>query len=265
MIKEQIHNYILPILLTIALYLSFAGLGVLSIFILDLIFGFNKIQFDIAKFVYLLVAIIIINKLTHFKSKDIIINKVKLNQKRFFTIFILSILLRICIDPVFRFSDIVHGFSHSTIQDYPNPEVDFYLLFVFLNVVVLTPIIEELIFRQYALGQLLRVKDNIVYAIIISSLMFSTIHLKIDQFIVSFIFSILSFLVYIKYGIIWSVCFHFIHNTIWLILDTFRNSYWEFIEYLNFGILYWLIWITCAMFLFFITNKIWFDSDPSYP
>ncbi len=95
-------------------------------------------------------------------------------------------------------------------------------LLVFLTVVILAPIIEELLFRGVIFNAL-RKKINIAASIIITSLLFSLVHLHIGLLIITFITGVFLNYVYYKYGNIgYSIFLHMLINFFPFALELFK-------------------------------------------
>lgn len=86
------------------------------------------------------------------------------------------------------------------------------LIFVFITLIIVVPFVEELFYRKLLLNGF----SNKVSAIIISSLLFAVFHLirelSISVFITTFLFGIVSCLIYNKSGLFFSFIFHASYN-----------------------------------------------------
>lgn len=96
----------------------------------------------------------------------------------------------------------------------------FELIVVFLSLCVLTPFVEEFIFRGVIYGSLR--KFGMGFAVVTSSLIFGLAHGSIEQMAYAFAFSVALALVFEKTGNLkTSIIFHFINNTINYVLFVF--------------------------------------------
>ena len=137
------------------------------------------------------------------------------------------------------------------------------LVATFLNIAILTPIFEELLFRKIMLGFFSR--SHLIVAIILSSFFFASIHVNFNEInivtlIILFGFGFIACLLYIRFGFIYNLLFHIISNMIWFIVDVNRDKYWELLKILDFGFFYWMIiiisFITILYFMFRLFNQI---------
>ena len=123
-----------------------------------------------------------------------------------------------------------------------NAELNFrYILFSF-SILIIAPIFEELIFRKYLLGNLLK-QNSVLKSIFISSLCFSLFHLPdFRNILPTFIFGIITAFIYLKTKkITYTIFFHFISNLIFIILNLNGATIFENLEKLHFNILYWML------------------------
>ena len=74
-------------------------------------------------------------------------------------------------------------------------EIDFNKVILFIGTVLIAPIFEEILFRKQILGLLLQ-KNSPVVSIIISSVLFSIVHLRINDMIPLFIWGLLFGIIY---------------------------------------------------------------------
>ncbi len=153
---------------------------------------------------------------------------------------VICLLFRIVEDPVFRFKEI---FKVQNIQDYINATsnsiINLNTILLFLNAVILAPILEELVFRGLILNSFL--KKNKLLGIFISSILFALIHMTVISFVTSFLFGLVLSIVFIRKGIIYSILLHIIYNLVWFTLKSFSQQYFEIEASLNFNITYWII------------------------
>ncbi|MGU8485157.1 CPBP family intramembrane glutamic endopeptidase [Clostridium perfringens] len=74
------------------------------------------------------------------------------------------------------------------------------LTYVFIVTVIIAPILEEVVYRGYILGNLLKVYNKPIIPIVISALAFGLIHLGTQSSINGFIFGLVSGYIYYKYS-----------------------------------------------------------------
>lgn len=99
-----------------------------------------------------------------------------------------------------------------------NEYISFYdLFFIFVTIVFIGPFVEELFYRKL----LLKAFSSKLVAIIFSSILFAIFHLAstvgIYVFISTFLFGIVSCLIYYKYGLFYSFTFHLSYNLLFFI------------------------------------------------
>ena len=134
-------------------------------------------------------------------------------------------------------------------------------IFFLLKVILLVPILEEVFFRGVVLRIFLNKNASIILSIIISSLLFALIHfnpLSINYITIltAFSFGIIAGIVYIRYGLLYAIIFHMLHNILWLIIRENRNTYWDILKEMDFGALYWTIISFSLISIIFIFNII---------
>ena len=124
-------------------------------------------------------------------------------------------------------------------------EFSFFKLYYYVSVLIVAPIFEEIFFRYYIFGGMLR-KYSFLTALFLSSILFALIHIESPRNIIpAFVFGIISAIVYFRtQRIIFSILLHFFTNAIWLGTVVFVKQYDNFIKAIGFGISFW------ATFLF---------------
>ena len=177
------------------------------------------------------------------------------------TIIILLILLcRIITDPIYRL-DLIFGKGNTPVFfDYGKLETSILILF-FLKTIIITPIVEELTFRKLILNKLFDHKLPVFTSLIISSLLFSLIHinpltLHTNTLFITFITGMLFGFIYYKYGFLYSIITHSGYNLLWLIVMINGEKYFYFLNKLNFGTVYWSIVILALVLILFIIKQI---------
>lgn len=133
------------------------------------------------------------------------------------------------------------------------------LVATFLNIVILTPVFEELLFRKIMLGFFSR--SHLIIAIILSSFFFASIHVNFNEInsfilITSFGFGFISCLLYIRFGFIYNLLFHMFSNMIWFLVNTNRDIYWELLRILDFGFFYWMIIVICFSTILYLMLRL---------
>jgi len=125
------------------------------------------------------------------------------------------------------------------------------------NAVIISSFFEEIIFRFYLFGGLLK-RYSFLTATLISSLMFSIIHIGNPRSIIpSFYFGLLSALVYYKSkNIFYSILFHFIYNLMWALSLIFAKEYNQLVNYIGFGSGFFIVILLGIGILFYGTRQV---------
>ncbi|WP_163325473.1 CPBP family intramembrane glutamic endopeptidase [Draconibacterium mangrovi] len=94
-------------------------------------------------------------------------------------------------------------------------------LFVFVNIVVVASLSEELLFRGIILHTLSG-KFNMFFSIIIASLLYMVIHIGLNGntgvgLIRHFLFGVVFGIIYLHYGLIYSIILHGLTNLLWFV------------------------------------------------
>jgi len=177
--------------------------------------------------------------------------------KNLFFIILIIIAYKIFSDPFYRYSLITGN------RQFPEFKEFFYepleKVIMFSKSVLLIPILEELVFRKLILNSLLK-KKKIYFSILFSSLLFSLIHFNfllpnfnyvsvVNSFFLGMILSI----IFIRFGILYSILAHFFYNLIWFTLKIYRLEYWKFEEYLNYNLIYWVLFAISFLVIISLT------------
>ena len=131
------------------------------------------------------------------------------------------------------------------------------LIYRIIAVLIIAPIFEELFFRKFLINSLLK-ENNRIITLIISSICFSLIHFETpNNLIPSFIFGIVSGLIFIKTRKIgYSILLHFISNSLWLINLVSGDKFSNYLFNLEFNATYWIIFILGIIITYFGLKKI---------
>ncbi|WP_299156983.1 type II CAAX endopeptidase family protein [uncultured Christiangramia sp.] len=172
---------------------------------------------------------------------------------------ILSIGLELIYQPLFDVNKLIEFYKNG----YLNPEKENYsinqidLLYQIVTVILITPLLEELFFRKFLISKLLK-KNKEITSILISSFCFAIIHIETPlNLIPSFIFGVLSGLIFIKTRkILYSIFFHILMNSYYLIFLINASNYNDWIYNLNFDYIYWSLIIFGSILTFVGMKKI---------
>jgi membrane protease YdiL (CAAX protease family) len=130
------------------------------------------------------------------------------------------------------------------IADTSGYKFSFFKLYYYFSVLIIAPIFEEIFFRYYIFGGLLR-KYSFLTALLTSSALFASIHIENARNIIpTFVFGIISAIVYFRtQRIIYPMLLHFFANAIWLGTVVFAKQYDDLIKALGLGISFWLAFL----------------------
>lgn len=147
--------------------------------------------------------------------------------------------------PLFDFSKIYDYFSGTELEPFEFSESsNLSVLYRGISVLIIAPIFEELFFRKFLFGEVLK-KNSLTLSILVSSICFSLIHLpSYRNLLPTFIFGIIACLIYNKTNnIFYTIILHFLTNLSWLLLVSYGKSYYEWSYGLNYNFVYWLLFI----------------------
>ena len=142
-------------------------------------------------------------------------------------------------------------------SNYNNSTLQLYRVF---SVLVLAPILEEIFFRYYLFGGLLK-RYKISTALITSSILFALVHVdslkSIRNIVPAFIFGVITCLVYFRTkNILNSIILHVFANTIWFMTVLFAKQYSNLIKLTGYGVMFWTAFLTGIMLLWIGLRKI---------
>ncbi len=148
-----------------------------------------------------------------------------------------------------------NGYLNLEKESYSINQID--LLYQFVTVIFITPLLEELFFRKFLISKLLK-KNSIITSILISGSCFAIIHIETPvNLIPSFLFGILSGLIFIKTGkILYSIFFQILMNSYYLIFLINASNYNDWIYSLNFNYIYWSLIFLGSILTFVGMKKI---------
>jgi len=146
--------------------------------------------------------------------------------------------------PFFHWKEISNIYLGTKFQIDSSTGYQFYFtkLYFYFSVIIMLPVLEEIFFRRYIFGGLLK-RTSFMIALFTSSTLFALIHLGSPRNILpTFIFGVISALVYYRTrNIAYSILLHVFSNVIWLITVVFSKSYRDLIDAVNFGIAFWFM------------------------
>lgn len=166
----------------------------------------------------------------------------------------------------FLITDIIYNFEFiflakdTPVLDSENNPISFYILFYFINNILLTPILEELVFRRIIFQSLIREK-RILISLLFSSFLFTLIHIDFVEYdyylyIATFLIGIVLGVIYYKYGLLYSVLFHLIFNLLTFVIKLNQYKYWNVLNEMNFDYKYWIIQVISLSGIIYILYKL---------
>ncbi|WP_025744109.1 CPBP family intramembrane glutamic endopeptidase [Aquimarina pacifica] len=147
--------------------------------------------------------------------------------------------------PLFDFSKIYDYLSGTELKPFEfSKSSNLSVLYRGISVLIIAPIFEELFFRKFLFGKVLK-KHSLTLSIIVSSICFSLIHLpSYRNLLPTFIFGIIACLIYNKTNnIFYTIILHFLTNLSWLLLMSYGKYYYQWSYGLNYNFVYWLLFI----------------------
>lgn len=173
-----------------------------------------------------------------------VLNFRRINDNILFYIVLMVIGLHLFNKPFWNIENIWQYFKYSELDPVIREpdELNLYFLIRSLSILIIAPVFEEIFFRKFLISKLTE-KHSLVTSIIVSSILFSLIHIETPKNIFpTFICGIISGLLFIKTGrIAYPILFHFLYN---LIIQLLRVSYFPldtFLDSLEFNLVYWSI------------------------
>lgn len=167
-------------------------------------------------------------------------------------IILATLAYRVFVDPIFRF-DIISGHSIINIPQISLPPLISIIIY-FVNIVLLTPVLEELVFRRLILENAVQTMKPII-AILLCSFLFSLDHVgllasfSMIAIVNALLIGIFLSIIYLEHGIFYSIVSHICFNLFSFIVNVYPNGYWKLIAMLNFGWAYWCLVIGASIFL----------------
>ena len=195
------------------------------------------------------------------------IEKMKIvNLKTVSFLLVVALGLELFDRPFFDFSKIVDYFSSGAMDSYEFSESSNILLFYRgISALIIAPIFEEIFFRKFVFGELLK-KNSVSISIVVSSICFSLMHLpSYRNLIPTFIFGIICCLIYAKTkNIFHTIILHFFVNLNWLFLLAYGKTYYEWIYGLEYNFIYWSLFILGIVLSYIGIKKITAANNTSY-
>lgn len=243
--------------------------------LLSLVIGYYKLEIikilNWSNFLYIFVSTLLLLLLCfpfYNKLVKTNINSIKeINFKRILILFLLVMTFFLSTDFIMNFYFIINFYDLENALSLDNKisEINFNIL-IFINLVFLRPLFEELFFKGILLNNILKIsKTNFLIPVFFTSILFSFDHVNpnfifdsIPKMILMLLFSIVTSFIFIKTkNLVIPILFHMSYNLLSYILEFKTKEYTKIITFFNFDYRYWLITIF-LIFLFFYLFFIFF-------
>lgn len=231
-------------------YYIFSGL--INVVISLILENFIGVKFESLTPVFTTLVIFILLFIFYRKRLDYLcqnVNGVKI--KYIVLIIFIGILYGVFVDSIYMLPHIVGELNFSDINNIHNSNLNLYYKLAYaVNLVVLVPIVEEIIFRGIMFKKLNTLSP--FWIILFSSFLFSLVHINpfnirgsILQVVSALIFGIIAGIIYNKtHNILTVIIFHASGNLISYLILANQSTYFNVQQTLNYGLLYWLIIIS---------------------
>ena len=253
-----------PLVIFIFFYLINLTLPYLFLFFIDSNL-FNNIPY-LADILDIIILLIVFATVYYFNKKTELIKdfKIQIISTKLYPFLILvlisALFFTIAVDPIV-WMDRSFNFDVPAYDDYPNANNPIKNVLMFFNIVILTPIVEEITFRGLIIKSLNKFNTN--YKILISSILFSIMHLPsdINSLIIVFFLGITLGIIAVRLSLVFAIIFHFSYNFIWYLFSLNPVDYLRLINTLNFDYFYWCIVLIALLLFIYILKKIWINKN----
>lgn len=168
-------------------------------------------------------------------------------------------LLLYLLEPLINIPLLIKGLKQNQISTYSFSEhienykgrIDFLSIYSIFRAIILVPIYEELIFRQFFIDEL-RKKYKPIFVILFTSFLFSIWHLDLKQSIYAFIMGCLFGGLYYSGYKLWSIIY--LHSLINLIFTVFSTKFIALNHY-NIAVLFAILIVTTLWLVKVVFNK----------
>ena len=171
-------------------------------------------------------------------------HEIKIQKLTFiFVIITLAIGIRLFDLPFWEWKQLSNKYLNTAfiINNFSALKLSSFQFYLGLSGLILAPFFEEIIFRYYIFGGLLK-KYSFLTALLTSSILFSLIHIDSPRNLIpTFVLGLVSAIVYFRtQKIQYSILLHFMHNLLWFTTLVFASGYHQLIIKLGVGILFWI-------------------------
>jgi len=164
--------------------------------------------------------------------------------------------------PFFHWKDLANAYFGTKwqIPDYSNYHLSTFQCYRAVSALVFAPILEEIFFRYYIFGGLLK-RYKFSTALLTSSILFALVHIdsasSLRNVAPAFIFGAISCLVYFTTKkIINSIILHFFANAIWFITVVYSKGYSELTKQIGYGVMFWILFLAGILLLWIGIKKV---------
>src|SRR4030095_378513 len=164
--------------------------------------------------------------------------------------------------PFFHWKDLSNTYFGTKwqIPDYSNYHFSALQGYRAISALIFAPILEEMFFRYYVFGGLLK-RYNFSTALLTSSILFALVHVdslnSLRNVAPAFIFGVISCVVYFATKkIINSIVLHFFANAIWFMTVVYAKGYSELTKHIGYGVMFWIVFLTGIVLLWIGIRKV---------
>lgn len=266
--SAQLRISLKVIFYTILYYVGFNLITLIFLFFFEHFFSFEYLY--LANIISLTISLMFAyfiykrfnKKLTKFKS---------VKWKQMIWILFVLFAFKILKDPILNYDSIKFG-NELKIVGNNNPII--FKLISLLSFSIITPVIEEFIFRGVVLEKLILSGQKKMFSIIYSSFLFSLIHFNpseiansITPMIIAFLLGIITAFIYIETrNLSYTIIFHVLNNIFaFIIFSMCHLKYTALIDYFNFDYRYWIIVILAFSGLIYMLTSSMEKNGSSTP
>ncbi|MDX1604378.1 MAG: CPBP family intramembrane glutamic endopeptidase [Salinimicrobium sediminis] len=159
--------------------------------------------------------------------------------------------------PLFDFEKIWNFYLLEKAEPYHFPEADRFIFYEGIFAILLAPVLEELFFRKYLFGELLK-KYSVTTAMLISSLCFSLLHISsLRNLLPAFLLGMIACIIYKRTGnIFYTIILHSLANILWFSLQYLGEPFYNWIFGLKYNYIFWMMFLLGIVITYFAMSKI---------
>lgn len=213
---------------------------------------------DLLFFAHAFNLIIVFIALYFFRAEYYSIDESKYSIRILLMLPILSALLYILKDPIYRFENI---FELSLLPEKVSRRIIKDSILMLINSLLLAPIVEELVFRRLLFRVICSISRSWKLWLCLSTISFGLLHADTkESFISALILGVVLGIVYVKQGVYASIIVHFFYNVFAQLFYFNKEVYLSVLKELNFGVSYFAIILFCLVTIIYILRKLPWNS-----